>query len=76
MVFSADVAPDDLIFDEEVKIEPVVANVDAFLVMMMPVRYLSMKMDPVSSSLSLPVRFRFSLRWNSTRQFMKTILRL
>ena len=31
MVFSADVAPDDLIFDEEVKIEPVVANVDAFL---------------------------------------------
>lgn len=30
LVFSTDVAPDDLIFDEEVKIEPVTANVDAF----------------------------------------------
>ncbi len=30
LVFSVDVAPDDLIFDEEVTIEPVVANVDAF----------------------------------------------
>lgn len=30
LVFSTEVAPDDLIFDEEVKIEPVVANVDAF----------------------------------------------
>lgn len=30
LVFSTEVAPDDLIFEEEVKIEPVVANVDAF----------------------------------------------
>lgn len=30
LVYSTEIAPDDLIFEEDVKIEPVVANVDAF----------------------------------------------